>query len=110
MLLRGGCSPQPPQLCLAHLRGAGGQAAWQLLVLRWAPSRSQGCAQHLGVLRGMLWGRSVPGPPNPVPHREAHSELALQPGTGPHLFTQLRQINYTIAQRVSQAHKSSTTG
>lgn len=72
MLVRGGCSPRPPQLCLAHLRGAGGQAAWRLLaqpssLLRWAPSHSQGCAQHLGVLRGTLWGRSVPGPPSPFP-------------------------------------------
>lgn len=72
MPVRGGCSPQPPQLCLAHLRGAGGQAAWRLLLqpsspLRWALCRSQGRAHHLWVLRGTVWGRGVPGPPTAFP-------------------------------------------
>lgn len=46
-----------------------------------------GCGHHPWVLTGRVWGHGVPTPRTPVPDREAHTELALQPSTGPHLFT-----------------------
>lgn len=45
----------------------------------------------VAIIREVLGSivHTCPMSPVPTAHREAHTELALQPGTGPHLFTDM---------------------
>lgn len=59
----------------------------------------------VAIIREVLGSivHTCPMSPVPTAHREAHTELALQPGTGPHLFTDMTDKLQHCAQGLKGA-------